>query len=163
MAYSYRVCLKPYMENSPILPEVPPTTAPYSSAMDCVHIPGHLADPTCALWCSYPDSIAAMATSVAHILKCFNKSKDAYYINSKTGCPYKMDICEVWVAAQMLAKTKVVNPTEVMKKAFLEVLHHTLSQWLKEYGLVCHVCKSQPYIPLANREKCCLWALAHMS
>jgi len=50
-----------------------------------------------------------------------------------------------------------------MKKAFPEVSCHTLSRWLKEYSLVCHVHRSWPYISPANREKRRLWALAHVS
>ena len=102
-------------------------------------------------------------TTVAHILKRFEKSEDPYYVNPKTGRPHKMDIREIRVAARMLAKTEAANATEVVKKAFPEVSRHTLSQRLKEYGLVCHVRKSQPYISPANREKRRLWALAHVS
>jgi len=78
-------------------------------------------------------------TTVTRILKCFEKSEDLYYVNPKTGHPHKMDVREVQVAAQMLAKTEAANATEVMKKAFPEVSRHTLSRRLKEYGLVCHV------------------------
>ena len=102
-------------------------------------------------------------TTVTHILKHFEKSEDPYYVNPKTGCPRKMDIREIRVAARMLVKTEAANVTEVVKKAFPEVSCHTLSRRLKEYGLVCRVRKSRPYISPANREKCCLWALAHAS
>ena len=67
-------------------------------------------------------------TTVARILKRFEKSEDLYYVNPKTGCPHKMDICEIRVAARMLAKTEAANATKVVKKAFPEVSHHTLSR-----------------------------------
>jgi transposase len=61
-------------------------------------------------------------TTVTCILKCLEKSEDLYYVNPKTGRPHKMDVRKIQVAAQMLAKTEAANATEIMKKAFLEVL-----------------------------------------
>src|SRR6516164_9035416 len=34
--------------------------------------------------------ISIHCTSIAHILNCFEKSADPYYVNPKTGCPCKM-------------------------------------------------------------------------
>jgi hypothetical protein len=39
--------------------------------------------------------IGIHCTTVAFILKHFEKSEDPYYVNSKTGCPGKMDIHDV--------------------------------------------------------------------
>ena len=71
--------------------------------------------------------IGIHCSTVARILKRFEKSEDPYYVNPKTGCPRKMDVRKVRVAAWMLAKTKAANATEIVKKAFPQVSHHTLS------------------------------------
>lgn len=100
-------------------------------------------------------------TTATHILKHFKTSADLYYVNPKTGWPHKLDTHNVQVAAWILAKCEAANATEVVKKAFPVVSHHTLSCNLQDYGLVCHVFRSHPNISPENLEKCCLWALAH--
>jgi len=100
--------------------------------------------------------IGIYRTTVTRMLKQFKKSHDPYYVAPKTGRPCKLD-------ARMLAKTEVANAIEIVKKAFPQVSHHTLACNLKAYGLVCRVCRSRPYISLANWEKQRLWALAHAS
>lgn len=102
-------------------------------------------------------------TTVACILKRFEKSGDAYHINPKTGRPRKLDVRDVRVAARMLAKTEAANATEVVQKRFPAVSRHTIARRLKEYGLVCRVRRSRPYISPANREKRRLWAIQHVS
>ncbi|RDB19714.1 Transposable element Tc1 transposase [Hypsizygus marmoreus] len=107
-------------------------------------------------------TIGIHRTTVARIVKRFDKSQDPYYVNPKTGCPCKLDVRDVHVAARMLAKTEAANATEVVKKAFPEVSRHTLARRLKEFGLVCRVRRSRPYISPANKEKHRLWAMEHV-
>ena len=58
----------------------------------------------------------------------------------------------------MLATTEVANATELAKRAFPGVSHQTVSQELKEHGLICRVHQSQPYISPANQIKQYAWA-----
>ena len=54
-------------------------------------------------------------TTVTCILKQFEKSKDYYHINPKTGRPRKMDLHQSRIAVQIITKTKAANTTEVQK------------------------------------------------
>ncbi|KAF9455239.1 hypothetical protein BDZ94DRAFT_1180407, partial [Collybia nuda] len=83
--------------------------------------------------------IGVHRTTVARILKRFEKTADPYYVSPKLGRPRVFDNRETRIAAQMLAKTEAANVTEVVKQAFPEVSRHTIGRRLKEYGLVCRV------------------------
>ena len=56
-------------------------------------------------------------TTVACILKHFEKCADFYHINPKTGRPRQFNVHDGCVAARMLAQGEATNVTEVQKKA----------------------------------------------
>ena len=100
-------------------------------------------------------------TTVARILKRFEKNPNPYFVRPKSGCPRKLDEWDVRVGARMLVKMEVSNATELAKTAFSDVSCQTVARALKEHGLICHVCRSRPYISPANKKKWLLWALQH--
>lgn len=89
------------------------------------------------------------------------KTADPYYVKPKLGHLHIFNDCDTRIAVWMLAKIEASNVTEVIKKTFPEVSHHMLEHQLKEYGLVCQVRRSWPYISPANKENHCLWAMQH--
>ena len=109
------------------------------------------------------NSIGIHCTTVSCILKRFKQSNDNYYVNSKTGCPCKMEIRECQLAARMLSQVEAANVAKVQKKAFPQVSTCTIRRCLKEQGLLCRVRRSKPYISPANKEKRRLWAMQHAS
>ncbi|KAF9440786.1 hypothetical protein P691DRAFT_686458 [Macrolepiota fuliginosa MF-IS2] len=68
-------------------------------------------------------------TTVACILKRFEKNPNPYFVRPKSGCPQKLD--------EMLAKMEVSNATELAKTAFNDVSHQTVACALKKHGLIC--------------------------
>jgi hypothetical protein len=58
-------------------------------------------------------TIHTYQTTVTHILKWFKKSGDYYHINPKIGHPHKMDLCDSWIATQMIARVEAANTTKV--------------------------------------------------
>jgi len=77
-------------------------------------------------------SIGIHRTTVFWILKWFKKSGNNYHINPKTGHPYKMEIRECQIAAQMLSRVEAANAAEVQKKAFPDVSTCLIHRRLKE-------------------------------
>ena len=85
-------------------------------------------------------------TTVPHIFACWEESRDFYYQRPKLGCAQKLNPHDICHGACMLAPTEVANATELAKWAFLGMSHQTVSQELKEHGLICQVCWSWPSI-----------------
>ena len=108
-------------------------------------------------------SLGIHRTTVTRIIQRFEKSGDFYHVNPKTGRPRKFDVRDACVGARMLARAQVANVSELQKECFPDVAAQTIRRRLWEHGLVCHVCKSKPFLTPANREKRRLWALAHAS
>jgi transposase len=102
-------------------------------------------------------------TTVGRIFSDGDRKADPYYQKPKTGRPPKLTPREVRTAARMLAKTEVANATELQKREMPHVSRHTIARGLKQYGLVCRVWRTRPFITKANQEKRRLWALAHAS
>ena len=102
-------------------------------------------------------------TTVARVHARFEKSQDPYFVNPCSGRPRKMDARKTRVAARMLARVEAANATEVTKKLEKEVSARTVMRRLKEYGLVCRVRRTKPYLTLTNKAKQHAWAQAHHS
>lgn len=81
-------------------------------------------------------------TTVARILKRFEKTLDPYFVRPKTGCPRKLDDHDVRAGARMLARTEVSNATELAHVAFPDASRQTVAHALKEHGLICRVHRS---------------------
>ena len=100
-------------------------------------------------------------TTIPQVIKRFVESGDPYFRKHKPGCPCKLQERDVRHAAILLAHTEAANVTELTQKAFPQVSHITVSRALHEYGLISWVCRSKPWISLANVAKCKAWAAAH--
>ena len=102
-------------------------------------------------------------TTVARILKRYEKTHDPYYTKPKVGRPRKLNDHDIREGAHMLARAEVSNATELAHVAFPDVSRQTVACALKEYGLVCRVRRSRPYICLINQKKRLAWARQHTS
>ena len=92
-------------------------------------------------------------TTVSRILKRFRESRDVYFIRPKPGRPRKLTERQIRLGARMLARVEASNATELAKKAFPNVSRQTVARSLKEYGLICRVRKTQPFISHTNQKK----------
>lgn len=100
-------------------------------------------------------------TTIARIIKRLDNNPDFYHVMPKTGRPRALEEREVRIAARMLARTEAENAVEVQKKAFENVAARTLQRSLKNYGLICRVRRSKPYLSKMQKEARYRWAKAH--